>query len=147
MNVTVTLFISRQFKLISSQDVTNYAVNYLENNPNIKDENIFELPWEQTEERADALLEHIVSNSRSEVLNREYHKWLYIVLKDIINSSDDIMFSDIKIIFSIFNTTEHMHNFFRKVSDAFYYPSDSKYTVKELLKEFLETERKIISIK
>ncbi|KIH40791.1 hypothetical protein SC22_01900 [Bacillus sp. A053] len=83
MNVTVTLFISRQFKLISSQDVTNYAVNYLENNPNIKDENIFELPWEQTEERADALLEHIVSNSRSEVLNREYHKWLYIVLKDI----------------------------------------------------------------
>ncbi|MDL9993880.1 DUF2247 family protein [Bacillus stercoris] len=77
------MFISRQFKLISSQDVTNYAVNYLENNPNIKDENIFELPWEQTEERADALLEHIVSNSRSEVLNREYHKWLYIVLKDI----------------------------------------------------------------
>ncbi|MDK2599756.1 DUF2247 family protein [Bacillus stercoris] len=111
MNVTVTLFISRQFKLIFSQDVTNYAVNYLENNPNIKDENIFELPCEQTEERADALLEHIVSNSRSEVLNREYHKWLYIVLKDIINSSDDIMFSDIKIIFSIFNTTEHMHNF------------------------------------
>ncbi|OIS65339.1 hypothetical protein A4A36_13760 [Bacillus subtilis] len=83
MNVTVTLFISRQFKLISSQDVTNYAVNYLENNPNIKDENIFELPWEKTEERVDALLEHIVSNSRSEVLNREYHKWLYIVLKDI----------------------------------------------------------------
>ncbi|MCY8208532.1 DUF2247 family protein [Bacillus subtilis] len=79
----ITLFISRQFKLISSQEVTNYAVNYLVNNPNIKDENIFELAWEQTEERADALLDHIVSNSRSEVLNREYHKWLYTVLKNI----------------------------------------------------------------
>ncbi|MEC1620783.1 DUF2247 family protein [Bacillus mojavensis] len=61
----------------------------------------------------------------------------YIVLKDIYNnSSDDIMFSDIENIFSIFNTPEHMHSIFRNVSDAFYYPSDSKYTVKELLKEF-----------
>ncbi|KUP36569.1 DUF2247 family protein [Bacillus halotolerans] len=53
----ITLFIGRQFKLISSQEVTNYAVNYLGNNLNIKDENILELAWEQTEEKADALLE------------------------------------------------------------------------------------------
>nr|WP_312842975.1 DUF2247 family protein [Bacillus sp. 2CMS4F] len=71
-----------------------------------------------------------------------------MVLKDIYNySSDDIMFSNIENIFSIFNKPEHMHNFFRNVSDAFYYPSDSKYTVKELLKEFLETEREIILFK
>lgn len=54
------------------------------------------------------------------------------------------MFSDIENIFSIFNKPEHMHNFFRNVSDAFYYTSDSKYTVKELLKEFFGTERKIV---
>lgn len=55
------------------------------------------------------------------------------------------MFSDIENIVYMFNTTEHMNNFFRTVSPVFYYPSDLKYTVKELLKEFLETERKIIS--
>lgn len=63
LNVTGLLFIGRQFKLISSQEVTNYAVNYLGNKFNIKDENILELAWEQTEEKADALLEQIVSDS------------------------------------------------------------------------------------
>ncbi|WP_350252270.1 DUF2247 family protein [Bacillus halotolerans] len=141
----ITLFIGRKFKLISSQEVTNYAVNHLENNPNIKNENILELAWEQTEEKVDSLLEQIVSDGSSEVMNREYHKWLYSVLKDIyINSSDDTVFSDIENIFFMFNSPEHMHNFFRTVSDAFYYPSDSEYTVKELLKEFLETEKQII---
>ncbi|MED4808185.1 DUF2247 family protein [Bacillus atrophaeus] len=44
----ITFFIGRQFKLIPSLEVTNYAVNYLKNNPNIKDKNILELVCEQT---------------------------------------------------------------------------------------------------
>ncbi|MCL6427819.1 DUF2247 family protein [Bacillus subtilis] len=63
LNVTRLLFIGRQFKLISSQEVTNYAVNYLGNKFNIKDEKILESTWEQTEEKADALLEQIVFDS------------------------------------------------------------------------------------
>ncbi|MHA6487588.1 hypothetical protein [Bacillus cabrialesii] len=52
MNLNVTgLFIVRKFKLISSHEVTNYTVNYLENNPNIKNENILQLAWGQTEEK------------------------------------------------------------------------------------------------
>ncbi|MGG5833205.1 hypothetical protein ACQ4LK_25150, partial [Bacillus pumilus] len=39
---------------------------------------------------------------------------------------------------------QNMYDFFRKVSDAFYYPHDSKNTIKELVEEFLETEKKLI---
>ncbi|MDG0764345.1 DUF2247 family protein [Bacillus halotolerans] len=46
----ITLFIGRQFKLISSQEVTNYA-DYLENNIMIRDGNILELSWEQLKKK------------------------------------------------------------------------------------------------
>ncbi|ENQ3107219.1 DUF2247 family protein [Bacillus cereus] len=140
-----TLFIGRQFKLISSLEVTNYAVTYLENNPTVNSEDILELAWEQAEDKVDDLLKRIISDSSSEVMNKEYHKWLYSIMKEIYNnSSGDNMFRDIENIFSILNTPQNMYEFFRKVSDAFYYPSDSKYTIKELVEEFLDTEKQLI---
>ena len=60
------------------------------------------------------------------------------------NSTDENIFEEIENIFSIFNTPENMYDFFRKVSDAFYYPHDSQNTIKELVEEFLEDEKKLI---
>ena len=145
-NNWTTLFIGRQFKLITSLEVTNYAVAYLENNPNVNDGDILELAWEQADDKVDDLLGRIVSDSSSEIMNKEYHKWLYSILKEVYNNSpgDDDMFRDIENIFSMFNTPENMDEFFRKVSDAFYYPSDSKNTINELVEEFLAAEKQII---
>ena len=42
-----TLFIGRQYKLISRLEVTNYAVDYIGNYPNVNDQDILELAWEQ----------------------------------------------------------------------------------------------------
>ena len=140
-----TLFIGRQYKLITSIEVTNYAVAYLDNNPNVKDDDILELAWEQTEEKVDDLLGKIVSDSSAVAQNKEYHKWLYSVLKEVfINSSEENVFTDIENIFSMFNTPKNMYDFFRKVSDAFYYPTDSKQTIKGILKEFLDAEKQLI---
>ncbi|MGE1212375.1 DUF2247 family protein [Bacillus pumilus] len=140
-----TLLVGRQFNLISALEVTNYAVKYLESNPNANNELILELAWEQEEVKVDNILESITSDSSSEDMKREYHKWLYSTMKETyINSSDEEIFEEIENIFSIFNTPENMYDFFRKVSDAFYYPHDSKNTIKELVEEFLETEKKLI---
>ena len=54
------MFIGRQFKLISSLEVTNYAVEYLKNNPNVNNE-FLELAWEQAEDKVDDILERIIS--------------------------------------------------------------------------------------
>jgi len=140
-----TLFIGRQFKLISSLEVTNYAVEYLMNNPNVNNEFILELAWEQVEDKIDDILERIISDSSSEDMTKEYHKWLYSIIKEAYNnSSDEKIFEEIENIFSMFNTPQNMYDFFRKVSDAFYYPSDSKRTIKELVEEFLDAEKQLI---
>ncbi len=44
----------------------------------------------------------------------------------------------------MFHTPQNMYDFFRKVSDAFYYPSDPKHTIKELVEEFLDAEKQFI---
>jgi len=140
-----TLFIGRQFKLISSLEVTNYAVEYLMNNPNVNNEFILELAWEQVEDKVDDIVERIISDSSSEDMTKEYHKWLYSIIKEAYNnSSDEKIFEEIENIFSMFNTPQNMYDFFRKVSDAFYYPSDSKRTIKELVEEFLDAEKQLI---
>lgn len=140
-----TLFIGRQFKLISSLEVTNYAIEYLKNNPNVNNEFILELAWEQVEDKVDDILERIISDSSSEDMTKEYHKWLYSIIREAYNnSSDENIFEEIENIFSMFNTPQNMYDFFRKVSDAFYYPSDSKHTIKELVEEFLDAEKQLI---
>jgi len=140
-----TLFIGRQFKLISSLEVTNYAVEYLMNNPNVNNEFILELAWEQVEDKVDDILERIISDSSSEDMTKEYHKWLYSIIKEAYdNFSDEKIFEEIENVFSMFNTPQNMYDFFRKVSDAFYYPSDSKRTIKELVEEFLDAEKQLI---
>lgn len=140
-----TLFVGRQFKLISTLEVINYVIAYLEKNPNVDEEDIFELAWEQPEDKVDDLLEKIASDKSSEAINKEYHKWLYSILKEVYNkSSDDNIFREIESVFSMFNSPATMYDFFRKVSDAIYYPSDSSYTIKELVEEFLESERQLI---
>ena len=139
-----TVYIGRQFKLISSLEVTNYATAYLENNPDNENSDILELAWEQTEDNTDNLLMKIASGSSSEAMKREYHKWLYCILKDIYNTSSENIFEKIEDVFSVFNSPEDMYEFFRKVSDVFYYPSDSQLTIKELIEEFLEAEKKLI---
>jgi len=139
-----TLYVGRKFKLISSLEVTNYAVKYLENNPNVDNEEILELSWGQ-ENKVDDLLEKLASDDSSEDMNKEYHKWLYSLLKEIYdNSSNENIFHDIESIFSQFDTPENMYDFFRKVSDAFYYPSDSKHTIRELVEQFLDAEKQLI---
>lgn len=140
----ITVYIGRKFKLISTLEVSNYTTEYLENNPDIENSDILELAWEQTEDNIDELLTKIASGSSSEVMTREYHKWLYCILKDIYITSSENMFEEIENVFSVFNTPENMYGFFRKVSDAFYYPSDSQLTIKELVEEFLEIEKKLI---
>jgi hypothetical protein len=140
-----TLFIGRQYRLISSAEVTNYAVAYLEKNPNVIDEDILELAWNQVAEKVDDLLGKIVSDSSSVDKNKEYHKWLCSVMNEVyINSSEENIFAEIENIFTMFNTPENMCEFFRKVSEAFYYPSDSKLTIKELVKKFLDAEEQLI---
>lgn len=144
-----TLFVGRQLKLISSLEVTKYAVKYLENDPTINDEHILELAWEQEEDQVDDLLKRVVSESSSEVMEKEYHKWLYSVIKEeysnalLNNDVEDSVFREIENIFSMFNTPQHMHEFFRKVSDAFYYPDDSEQTIHQVVKGFLSTERQL----
>ncbi|MBR0622538.1 DUF2247 family protein [Bacillus pumilus] len=140
-----TLFVGRQFNLISALEVTNYAVKYLENNPNANNELILELAWEQEEVKVDNILESIISDNSSEDMEREYHKWLYSTMKETYsNSTDENIFEEIENIFAIFNTPENMYDFFRKVSDAFYYPHDSQNTIKELVEKFLEAEKELI---
>ncbi|YCA45506.1 DUF2247 family protein [Bacillus sp. JZ8] len=95
-----------------------------------------------------AKLEGIISDSSSKVMNKEYLKWLYSIIKEVYNNAakndEESIFRGIEIVFSIFNTPENMYGFFRKVSDAFYYPGDSNYTIQEVVEEFLRTERQII---
>ena len=78
-------------------------------------------------------------------MSKEYHKWLYCTLKEVYgNSSSDKLFKDIENIFSIFESPIDMYGFFRKVSDAFYYPLESKYTIQELVEDFLDAEKQLI---
>lgn len=140
-----TLFIGRQFKLISPLEVTNYAVKYLEKNTTVDNELILELAWEQREEQIDDLLERIMTDRSPELMDKEYHKWLYSIMKEAYeNSSNDNLYEEIENIFSLFHSPEKMYGFFRKISDAFYYPADSKHTIHELVEEFLECEKQLI---
>jgi len=140
-----TLFVGRQYNLIPALEVTNYAVEYLENNPHDDNELILELAWEQEEVKVDDILESIISDNSSEDMTREYHKWLYSIMKEAYtHSTDDTIFEEIEHIFSVFHTPENMYDFFREVSDAFYYPHDSQKTMKELVEEFLENEKQLI---
>lgn len=140
-----TLFVGRRFKLISSLEVRNYVSAYLENNPNINNKEILELAWEQSEDEVDALLEIIVSDETFENINKEYHKWLYSILKEAYNKfSDENIFREIEKIFFIFKAPLDMYIFFRKVSDTVYYPSDSNQTIGELVEEFLNYEKQLI---
>ncbi|MEK4522392.1 DUF2247 family protein [Psychrobacillus sp. FSL W7-1493] len=140
-----TLFIGRQFKLISSLEVTNYAIEYLKNNPHVNNEFILELAWEQVEDKVDDILDRIIADSSSEDMTKEYHKWLYSIIREVYNnSSDENIFEEIENIFSMFDTPPNMYDFFREVSNAFYYPADSKLTIKELVEDFLEAEKRLI---
>lgn len=140
-----TLFIGRQYKLISPLEVTKYAVKYLENNVTIDNDFILELAWKQSEEKIDDLLERIITDRSPEVMDKEYHKWLYSIMKEgYEDSSNENLFEEIENVFSLFHSPENMHEFFRKVSDAFYCPADSKHTIHELVEEFLECEKQLI---
>lgn len=115
-----TLFVGRQFNLISALEVTNYAVKYLENNPNANNELILELAWEQEEVKVDYILESIISDKSSKDMKREYHKWLYSTMKEAYtNSTDENIFEEIENIFSIFNTPENMYDFLEKFQTHF----------------------------
>ncbi|MGP3739869.1 DUF2247 family protein [Bacillus sp. 4A_MP2] len=100
---------------------------------------------EQEEVKVDDILESIISDNSSEDMTREYHKWLYSIMKEAYTHSiDDTIFEEIEHIFSVFHTPENMYDFFREVSDAFYYPHESQKTMKELVEEFLENEKQLI---
>ena len=140
-----TLLIGRQFNLISASEVTNYAVDVLENNPNLDNELILELALEQTEENIDSLLEKITANSSLDDQNKEFHKWLYCTLKEEYNNStNENIFEKIEDIFSIFKNPQIMYDFFRNVSDAFYYPEESNHTINDLVEKFLNAEKQFI---
>lgn len=144
-----TLLVGRRLKLISSLEVTKYAVKYLENDPTVNDDLILELAWEQEKDQLNDLLKRVVSESSTEVMDKEYHKWLYSVIKEeysntLLNDDvEDSVFREIENIFSMFNTPQHMHKFFRKISDAFYYPDDSEQTIHQVVEEFLSIERQL----
>lgn len=128
-----TLFVGRQFNLISALEVTNYAVKYLENDPNANNELILELAWEQEEVKVDHILESIVSDKSSEDMKREYHKWLYSTMKEVYtNSTDENIFEEIENIFSIFNTPENMYDFLEKFQTHFITLTIHKIQLKNL---------------
>lgn len=140
-----TFFIGRKYKLISTIDVTNYAVRYIENNPAVNDNNILELAWENDEEKVDEILGEIIADNSLEILNKEYHKWLFSLVEEVYSkSTEENIFIEIETIFYLFNTPPEMHDFFRKVSDAYHYPTDSQQNIKEVIEEFLTIEKQLI---
>ncbi|MGT4652468.1 DUF2247 family protein [Bacillus cereus] len=141
-----TLLIGRQYKLISPEEVTNYAVEYLECNPHLNHKFTLDLAWDITEDEVDDLLEKVVSDHSPEALAKEYHKWLYSILREVYHGTpDENAFQEIENVFFMFHTPTIMQEVFRRISNIYYYPSHSKKTIKELLKEFLEDEKKRIN--
>lgn len=140
-----TLLIGRQYNLISPEEVTNYAVKYLQCNPHENNKFILDLSWNISENEVDDLLEKVVSDRSPEVIAKEYHKWLYSILAEVYHETPDAnVFQEIENVFFMFHAPNIMHDFFRRLSNTYHYPSHSKKTVKELLQEFLEDERKRI---
>lgn len=136
-----TLFIGRQLRVISSVEVINFAVEFLEENTTVNNELILDLAWEQTEERVDELLERLISGSTQADMAKEYHKWLYSIVSEIYhNAAHENFFEEIEYVFQRFNSPKHMFDFFRKASDAYYYHSDSDHAIRELIEEFTEKQ-------
>ena len=85
------------------------AVQYLENNPDVDNEYILELAWEQLEDIVDDLLKKITSNATTAEINKELHKWLYCIMKDLdIHASDEEIFHRIEEVFSMFQTASFL---------------------------------------
>ncbi|GGJ31906.1 DUF2247 family protein [Paenibacillus hunanensis] len=140
-----TLFVGRILKLITSSDVIHYATEYLNVNMDTDNEYILELAWGHSEKHVDEMLEKIVSTDSSILLEKEYRKWLYSILKEKHNnSSSDELFQEIENLFYLFDTPVYMHEFFRKVSDAYYYTDSPKDTIEQLVEKFLCDQKKLI---
>ena len=70
-----TLYVGRKFSLISANEITEFAVEYLKNHTDVNDMNIIELTWESSEEKIDEILEILVTSifsEDSEEMKQEY---------------------------------------------------------------------------
>lgn len=148
-----TVYIGRKLKFISAEDVTKYAMKYLDTTEEIDDLNIIELAWNLPEDQIDYFLYEVVKiklygeNANPLLKEIELKKWRYCALKEILLESNDEeeLFNYIEDIFSIFDCPEDMYDFIRKASDMVYYEKKDYYTLKKLVLGFLENEKFIIN--
>lgn len=146
----ITLYVGRKFKIISSSDVIRFSTEYLNNHEEVKDLNIIELACNSQEDKVDDLLYDVVNNilefdadEDSIELNEEFHKWRYCVIKEIYLKSkeDEELFKNIEEVFSLFQYPKDMYEFFRNISDIFYYTTEKSNTMNDLVINFLENEK------
>ncbi|MCL9663116.1 DUF2247 family protein [Paenibacillus hunanensis] len=140
-----TIFVGRILKFINFSEVKQYAIEYLKANTDTDNEYILELAWGHSENHVDKMLEMIVSTDSVVLIDKEYRKWLYSILKEKYNlSSSDEIFQEIENLFYLFDAPVYMHEFFREVSDAYYYTNSPKDTIKQLVEQFLFDQKKLI---
>lgn len=143
----ITLYVGRKFGLIPANEITKFTVEYLNNHTDVDDMNLIELAWESSEEKVDEILQIFVTSTfdeDSEEMKKEYHKWRYCILKEVELKCDEEegLIKSIEDVFSLLGCPEDMFDFFKKISDVFYYPSKENDTMKKILETFLEDEKR-----
>ncbi|PAE08368.1 hypothetical protein CHI12_06635 [Terribacillus saccharophilus] len=152
-----TIFTGFKMHILKSEDITNYAVEYLTIHPETENENIIQLAWGGHQLDSDSLLSNILQdyyNSDLNIENDEWHiekrKWRFCILtllKIKYQDNSEELLNIITEVYADFNYPEDMDSFINYLTPKDGY-DPSKYSKEEnvsrlisLFNEFLDKER------
>lgn len=151
-----TVYVGRKLKLLPIKEVEKYAIEYLIEHPECKDQRIAELAFGVKEEEIDDLLIKVaedldleVLQENSEVWNLEWRKWRYCILKSMQTNIQDAekLLDAISFVYADFGYPEDMIRF------IYYMPQQhevtnnidqNRQTLLHNFNEFLNKEREKI---
>ncbi|MBG9812055.1 hypothetical protein ABD68_10630 [Bacillus endophyticus] len=155
-----TLYVGLELNLIKYSDITNYAVEFLTNHPEIENQNVIQLAWGEDDIDYKSLLVNILKelhindlNLEADVWQFEKRKWRFGILAYLkIKHQDDFeeLLNRIAEVYADFNYPEDMDSFINYLppKDGF---DPSKYSKEEnvlrlinLFNDFLNKEHQYL---
>ncbi|MEK3791294.1 DUF2247 family protein [Paenibacillus sp. FSL R7-0204] len=107
-----TLLAGLRLKFLAIEQVDDYAVKYISENPEMESEFLLELAWEKKNyEEVFRLIENfLIENGITNDPNIEEQKWRFCILQNIRNETRDhnLLFEKIAEVYSTFNYPEDM---------------------------------------
>lgn len=116
-----TLYVGLELHLITNIDITNYAIEFLANHPEINNQDIIQLAWGGDEYDPKDLLENILKDleDTSSYINFEKRKWRFCILESLKKEyENDIqeLLDKVAEVYADFNYPEDMENFVNYLS-------------------------------